>query len=329
MEYDRPFLSYAQQLQRLKTEYDLEIIDDGHFEKSFLNTISYYDLINGYKECFMENGKFRKGLLLSDIFVFHTIDKRFQNILFLYSVYVENIFKTKMAYLIGETRGVHFSEYLMENKYFATPKRMLKLRKTLQDILLIHTTSKENPTKFYRENHNHIPPWILFKNVNFSTMIDLFSFLSRKEKLKIISEYSFFHSNNLSEDDKIEMFRNMITTVRKFRNKIAHNYKVIGVILDKTSIHLQHFIRVCPYKLITYPEIKKRIGRGDFYSMILSILPLLENKILQLHFIDDLINFKIDGCKVYFSECGFPIDFLIRIGIIKKQILTELQNLEK
>lgn len=223
MEYDKPFLSYEEQLEKLKNTYNLKSYNH-ETDIMLLKTISYYDLVNGYKDCFMENNKFIEDVTLADIFLFNNTDKRFQNVLFLYSVYVENIFKTKMAHLISQTRGVEFSQYLDISKYHSpNPKRNKKLEDTIKNIITAHNHSQDNPTKYYRNNHNHIPPWILFKNVKFTTIIDLFSFLKKDEKLAIISEYDYFSTNKLSDDKKIELFKNMITIVRKFRNKIAHN----------------------------------------------------------------------------------------------------------
>ena len=177
MIYDKPFLSYEDQLERLKNIYKLKSINK-ETDLILLNTISYYDLVNGYKECFMKENKFNEDVALIDIFIFSVIDKKFQNILFLYSVYVENIFKTKMAHLIGKNRGVEVSEYLDKSTYHCSnPNREKKLDITLKDIYFVHNNSIDNPTKYYRDNHNHIPPWVLFKNVKFTTVIDLFSFL--------------------------------------------------------------------------------------------------------------------------------------------------------
>ena len=52
MNYDKPFLTYKQQIQKLKTKYKLNISND-KFALEALSTFSYYDLINGYKECMM------------------------------------------------------------------------------------------------------------------------------------------------------------------------------------------------------------------------------------------------------------------------------------
>lgn len=84
----------------------------------------------------------------------------------------------------------------------------------------------------------------------------------------MISEYDFFITNKISDDEKIEMFKNMLNIVRKFRNKIAHNYKIIGVHLDKTMLHLRNIRTILPYKLISLGDIKNKRGENDLYSNI-------------------------------------------------------------
>ena len=59
MIYDKPFLSYEDQLERLKNIYKLKSINK-ETDLILLNTISYYDLVNGYKECFMKENKFNE-----------------------------------------------------------------------------------------------------------------------------------------------------------------------------------------------------------------------------------------------------------------------------
>ncbi len=326
MIYDKPFLSYKEQLERLKNVYNLKNINP-NTDLMLLNTISYYDLVNGYKECFMEENKFNDDVTLIDVFVFSVIDKKFQNILFLYSVYVENIFKTKMAHLIGKTRGVEASKYLDISTYHCpNPSRIRKLEITLKDIFFTHTNSNDNPTKYYRDNHNHIPPWILFKNVKFTTIIDLFSFLKKEEKLSIISEYSYFATDKISDDKKIELFKNMITVVRKFRNKIAHNYKILGTTLEKTSLNLRDISYISPYKLLSNNDIKKKRGEKDLYSMVISLFFLLEPSFLKLLFTADLGYFNIEDYEKYFKICNFPNNFRENMKEIYSLLREEMKK---
>ena len=178
----------------------------------------------------------------------------------------------------------------------------------------------------------------LFKNVKFTTVIDLFSFLNKNEKLEIINEYPAFNSSRISNDEKLEMFKNMLSIVRKFRNKIAHNYKFVGETLDKNSIHLVNLIKIDPFGIIKKKDIKIRRGASDVFSMYISILFLLGTSFLNILFLTETLNFKSiinisnlsNQIKKYFYNCNFPDDFFQRIEAIitkeKKIIDTILQK---
>ena len=111
MAFYKPFRTYNELILKLEKDYNLKI-NNPEFGIQALKTISYYDLINGYKEIFLLNGKFHNDMDLLQLFKFSVFDKDFQNILFKYSIYVENIFKTKLAYVLSKKYGVDIPRYL-------------------------------------------------------------------------------------------------------------------------------------------------------------------------------------------------------------------------
>ena len=331
IKYDKPFLTYEEQIKKLREDYNLSVGDE-EIELELLSTLSYYELINGYKDCFMENNKFVEDRSLIDIFVFNIIDKKFQNILLHYSIYVENIFKTKLAYHIAKNKGIHYSEYLDENKYHtSTPDRKAKLLAVIGNFTKVHFNSEDTPTVFYRKRHNHIPPWILFKNVTFNNAIDLYSFLKRNEKLKIISEYFLIDNKNITDDERLELFKNMLIITRKFRNKIAHNYKVIGINLEKVSLNTSVLKKIDPFGCISDIDIKNKRGRNDIYSMLLSILFLLNSSLLYTLFLKNLAFFYENNLtnpsenlkqliELYINKLNLPNNFF--------ELFKNIYNLE-
>lgn len=337
IKYDKPFLTYEEQLKKLKEDYNLSV-NDGEIELELLSTLSYYELINGYKDCFMENNKFIEDRSLIDVFIFNIIDKKFQNILLHYSIYVENIFKTKLAYYIAKNKGIHYLEYLDENKYHSpTPDRKTKLSTVIGNFTKVHFESKDTPTIFYRKKHNHIPPWILFKNITFNNAIDLYSFLKRDEKLEIISEYSLISNQNITDDERLELFKNMLIITRKFRNKIAHNYKVIGVNLEKVSLNTSVLKKIDLFGCISDIDIKKKRGRNDIYSMLISILFLLNSGLLYTLFLRDLAFFNKNNSintsdslrqlvDLYLIKLNFPSNFFETFKAIYN---TEVKKISK
>lgn len=287
--YSKPFKTYEEQLKILKNRYKLNISDD-KFALKLLKTVSYYDLINGSKECFFKENEeiFEEGVDINHLFSFKILDRNIQNILFKYSVYVENTFKTNLAYTLAKNYGIEIEKYLDENnfKIFSNSDRMDKRNKTLE-IIKEAQFLENNPTFHYKKNHNHIPPWILFKNVNFTDSIDLFTFFKRKDKLEIVKEYFEQDIQNNEADEMIELLKTTISIVRKFRNKIAHNAKVITY-KTENRITLRNLIPNMPSNFIYRTDYRNNIGINDLFAMISSLILLLNNDVLALHLSQEL-----------------------------------------
>ena len=317
MPYDKPFKTYDEQHQKLVSDYKIISIDKD-FEIEILKTFSYYNIINGYKEIFISNGIFKNGVTISNIIELSIHEKYFLTTLFKYSTYVEEFFKVKLAYSIGKNNTEYHMEYL-KDKYYAIPKkRRAKFISTVDKIKKSFNT-KDQPTKHYMDNHNHTPPWILFKNVYFNNVIDLFTFLKPSMEKEVLDDYSLFANLNVGLNLKSKNFKKMLTIVRKFRNKIAHNAKVFNyrVELDDEIIH--HEIQgILPAYFLSFKDIKNGIGRIDLFAMIFSIIVLLDNKLIRYLFLQELKN-SIIGIKQsiygnkYLSLANLPLDIEKRI----------------
>lgn len=320
--FDKPFKTYDEQIEKLKNEYEL-IISDDEVAKKLLCTVSYYDLINGYKECFMTNDKFHNQISIEYLFGFCVYDKNFQNILLKYSIYVENVFKTKLAYIIAKNFGVDENVYLNAKNYNIPSSKKKKFKDVLKNIKkVINHPQTDDPTKYYKNNHNHIPPWILLKNVYFNDAIDLYSFLPTNLKKEIVEEY--FTYKNFKNNEELELFMAMITIVRKFRNKIAHSGKVITYkCTGNVEIHLKNYKKIVPNNFLTDLDIKNEKGKKDLFSMILSLVILLNNPNLLVSMANELI-FILDSSdltKTYIKISNLPPKFRDRLESLYKYII--------
>ena len=314
--YDMPFLTYEQQVDRLINKYNL-IINDIDLAKKILNSISYYDLINGYKDIFMKEEHYLPTISIEYLYVFHIFNRNIQNILFKYSIYVENTYKNNLAYVLGRNFGVDIKDYLNLNNY-AKPysssenKKRVNLLTKLQNIQ--NDSKIDNPTKHYIYTHNHIPPWILFKNVSWGDTIDLFKFLEKINKQEVIHLIMKYKSD---PKFKSELVLKSLTISRKYRNKIAHNLKFVTY---KCSENLS--IRIVPYSL---RKIIKNIPKLDGpFSMIISLIILLNDSFLIYEFYNDLLNLISNTQKNilndYFLITNIPTNLL---EILKAFIIKE------
>lgn len=304
------------------------IIENKEFALNLLKTVPYYDLINGYSNFFMKNEKFKKGITLLYLFEFYIFDKNIQTILFKYSLNVENFFKTQLSYLISEKIGVEVSQYTDPTNYVKITydkKRKEKLFTTLNAIRFQAQNNTDNPTKYYRDNFENTPSWILFKNVNFNIVFNLFTFLKKEDKNEIIKNY--FDTELMAENKNIELFKTTLTIVRKFRNKIAHNLKAISYRCDKEIEHSEILKILDEKELINENDNKLCIGINDLYSMFLSEILLLNHshfKAMLLYEMRFLFKSNPDITLDYFKIANFPLDTLERIEkVLERKIIDQ------
>ena len=131
--YDRPFLTYEEQIEHLRTKHNL-LISDEQFAKDILSNISYYDLVNGYKDSLMNNDKFKPGTSIEFLYLFYLFDKNFQNIIFKNSLIVENSFKNKLAYMLADKISEHQDYYLSSKYYVPAVNKYIVFHKVKDEI---------------------------------------------------------------------------------------------------------------------------------------------------------------------------------------------------
>lgn len=85
------FLSYDQQIEKLKNEKNLQI-DDEAYAKEILRQTSYYSLIGGYKDIFKNptTKKYKDGTRFEDIVELYYFDESLRQLLLRYLIKVEN-----------------------------------------------------------------------------------------------------------------------------------------------------------------------------------------------------------------------------------------------
>lgn len=286
----RPFLTYNQQLSRIKEKNIY--VDDDEFALEILKTISYYGIVNGYKDIFgveviegTDKEIFPNGTSFNVLHLLYLIDNSLNNLLFKYIIYIEKSLKTKIAYNVANRYGVHEYEYLDYTKY-ATNKVLD--RKT--EINNINEQIKNNKNsasiQHYREEHDCIPPWIAVNALYFGTVINWYKILRDDLKIKITSE--FFKLTALKDpESQKDMLSSMLSLLQEYRNNIAHGNRTfltnVNTKLSKTNLFC-----VLPHNTLSEDEYRNDIGKKDLFAVMLSIAILIDNKLLLQQYIYDI-----------------------------------------
>lgn len=335
--YDKPFKTFDEMALYLETYHGLTVAN-GDTERKYianmLRVIPYYDVINGYKDCFMSNDKFYPGIQFYDLQMFHSFDRGFQNVLFPFSIMVEDYFKNTLAYIMARDFGVAEDEYL-DKKNYITSKGNITYEWLCNKIRRIYSfknpESVDEPTRHYVCTHNHIPPWILLKNVTFSNAINLFELMKFNQK-KEISETMI--NANISVDQKIQVLLYALTLIRKCRNRMAHNLKFISFNAQKYSfgISKKALAQWIPSELISKKELYNGLGVYDIYAYFLfsaAIIPDCLHKLLLIARLSAYLGYFSNSSLAelwqkqfirYAKETNLPTDLYQRLSVYQQSV---------
>lgn len=299
--YDKPFKTYEQQIELLRTR-NLNISNQ-EFAIHALDTISYYDLINRYQKHFIPDGEhFIEGTTIEQLYSLSMFDRSIQAFILKYSMFIENIFKTKLAYTLSRDFGVDMSVYLAKSKYkesYQNPNNVLTFDAVQLECFKTRNDDKiaNNPTLYYREHHNHIPPWILLKNLSFSNSINLFKLLKNAQRDDVVNELLPNEPDKIIPlNDKTNFIICALEAIRVFRNAAAHNLDFTALRTDETRKIPSSTLSKCLPEKILIKKKKKKIEKNEkvylkgVYGVMLSMMVLLKTDYLKKQFIVDFLS---------------------------------------
>lgn len=288
------------------------IIKDTALGKQILQHFNFFDIIKVYKNLFIVNNVFVKNTTIEKVFLFYHYDRGIQNILFKYSVYIERIFKNRLAEILSQEIGITKQEYLNIENYTVRNNNNLILNNTLKEIRDIEGISEH--------------PSILLKKITFSTTINLYNFLNEKLKEKMI----YFNYKDNEKQQAKNLFRNSLYIIRRYRNEIAHSMDFINYRAERYIIfrYLKKILNEYGYiKLMNKNDYSKRQrGSNDIFAMMLSIILLLGNEFLRIEMLKELEMFinkeNKEKFKSYAEITNLPDNFLDRL----QETLKEKKN---
>lgn len=295
MSLDKEFLTYNQQMRKLRN--DKTISCSGSKDKKILVKIGYFNLVNGYKEPFVcgtdQNGKhiYLPDTSLSQLYALKKFDSDLSILLLKYITQIEEEVRTLTGYKLDQCNDNGKIPWYEMEAY--SPNKSLKNKmKLIASIYKELNSSRSEYVKFYMQNHDTIPTWIMIKVVKFSTLIDILNNSKTDVSHALCELYS------LKGEDGYYYPKLLIGSLhwmRKVRNACAHNERVYCMQQNKTD---------------------KNKSDGRIFEGYLKQMRSSYNKVQEKRILDLLIYFKY-----YLSDDDYKnvIDDI-------KNMLTELQN---
>ncbi len=288
--YDKPFKTYDEIINLLESRN--VIITDKDFAKECLSDISYYTLINGFKNLYEidENDKFVISVPFYEFYLLYHFDMDINHILFKYILMIEKSLKSKISYIISKHYGVYtdiddFSnrntnDYLCRNNYLGIHLRnntLLKIKKSVLD------EPRCLSTQHYINHHNHLPCWILTNCISFGLTIQWYQILKGDEKNYVCR--TFFKESSLNLEQQKEFLKKGLYILKNYRNCIAHgnivfNYSIREILPKRQILLLSN-------EQVTDSEYRKGLCQNDIFAVVLIICTLLDQH-SKKHFINEI-----------------------------------------
>ena len=309
----KPFKTYNQQLKILRNRN--LTISDGSRAISVLKRDNYYNVINGYKDIFLEisgsNEKYYDNTTFEHINALSIFDKKIRHLFLYYILTFENLIKSKISYYHTETYNEIFN-YLDVNNFTGKADDITKLISSISKEIEKHTNLKKpNAFSHYIEDHGELPLWVLFQKSTFGTASYFFTSLQDDIKLKICEELNQEHSKRYKLKNFVVInplfLENTIHFINSYRNICAHNERFYNCAFQKKGFK------------VDYSPYSKAEFRGTVFDLLIILkLFLLKSEfdILKkdfkklLHRLEcELTNNKEALKKIKTSSLRLPIDW--------------------
>lgn len=225
--------------------------------RTVLSDYGYYNIINGYKDLYTYldpsgSEHYNSGISFEQIYSLFYMDHVIRNQIMIILLDLEESLKSITANVIAEQISTDQNEYLKLVHYQNRRSALYQFSlPAIIDILKKTCCSNKNPIKHHREKYGNVPPWVLFKSLYFSTLIN-FIRLQKPEIKKAIIQKLYPLSPDRINRYTIELFLDSLFLFLEYRNLCAHGGRVYNHvpsakirITDESKIELSSCLKSC------------------------------------------------------------------------------------
>ena len=277
-------------------------------------------MIKSYREPYIIRSNdtitYRSGVTFEQIYSLYILDKNLRNSVMAAMQDLEEHIKENAASVIAGAFGVDTNDYLKFsnfankkkcNTYFTLPNILDKLNKALN--------ADREPIHHYRIKYNTVPPWILFKSIYFSTVVNLISVFKPPEKTVLANRLYNKTQLNLNDYELSMLMTDTLFICLDYRNVAAHG----GRIYNHKSKNSLRFYEI--FKATTHP------APGGF-NELLFLLDLFEYKSPYNTLHKTLNNELTRHCNLYPQDVTY-LGQILNINIVTKEVVYISENSNK
>ena len=280
------------------------------FAKDILRHISYYNIINAFKDLFTLkdalNETYIANLTFEEVYDIYLFDKDLRHLFLKYILQIETELRTHVAYVFGKNEGPY--QYFDINSFdLKHSDYVIKMIESISsNINKQYKDTRDDMIGHFAKLNEQLPIWVLVNTFDFGLLKTFFLNMKVEQKKEITSIYSL----------SVKSYNSFLQTLHMFRNVCAHDYRILFYrihdsnkkIVD-TNIHKN-------LNIIKDTNNNYLYGKSDLYSLIIIFKYLLSDESFK-EFFNELINLidilkkeliSIDINNIY-KSIGFPTKY--------------------
>lgn len=259
----KPFLTYEQQLAKLRDEKRLVIMDEDRVIDK-LKHISYYSLISGYKHLFRLSDQkvYKDNTSFDEIVALYEFDESLREIFLHYLLHIERHCRSLLSYYFAEKNGESQSAYLLKTNYNYVRKHQQSIDRLVSELQKLTQTTQHPYIAYQRNTYHNVPIWVLVNALTFGTLSKMYFFFPPDLQSKVSKNYPQVNEKQLGQ---------FLTVLTKFRNVCAHNERLFSY-RSKDAIP-----DMLLHSKLQIPKIsgQYQCGKNDLFAVVIAFRYLL------------------------------------------------------
>lgn len=267
---DKQYKTYRQLLTILRDRgMTIEKGYQGSRVMRILEKENYYNVINGYKQLFLDptstpsNERYKVGTTFDEIYALYEFDRDVRHIYLKYLLKVENSFKTVLAHEFSNLYG-HDNYLKIQNFDNSDMASVIKLIGDIQQEIARQMSKNHQVVSHYMSEYGYIPLWVLVNVLTFGKITTFYLRMKPTDKMTVAKKFGI-SSNELHK---------YMSICGLARNKCAHDERFFDI-KSRKSLHTRS---IPNFRVLNLPRDASGSylsGTNDAYAIAIIFAMLL------------------------------------------------------
>ena len=245
------------------------IIKNKRLAKQLIRNVNYYNLINGYKEPFLQQNtaheKYIPGTTLEEIYAVYEFDRKLRIITLEYILEIEKQVKSLISYCFSKVHG-HKNYLKLENFDTQGIKKYGQVCDLLSNLYKKITLNidKDLSVSHYVSGKNYLPLWVLVNTLSLGDISKFYSNMLQQERDDV--------SRRLKWGVREHQLASCLFFLSTIRNRCAHDERLYSYL---------SYIDLCNNNYFYY--FHRTSNTNNYFAVMVALKILLPNNRYQTY----------------------------------------------